>query len=258
MVESGAGTPSTLMITPYYRESRVLIERCIASVATQSVPTDHILVADGEPAGWIDAVPVRHIVLDRCHRNYGNTPRALGLMLGVSEGYRAIGLLDADNFIDPDHVASCLTARDRFPEADYIIAYRRFVDIDGNVMPLADEPVENHVDTSCFFFLPGSFAALPVWGLIPDEGAAISDRIFYAALRARGLIGACTGRPTVNYRVTIAELYQQLGLAVPPEAKPRHDVAAIARWLAGLDDAALERIEQRCGVRLRTTLDAIQ
>lgn len=244
------GEPRVLIVTPYYREPRATLERCIASVATQSAPTAHLLVADGHPVDWIGEHAVRHIALDRAHGNFGNTPRAVGLIAGIGEGYDAIGLLDADNWIDPDHVASCLAAARQFPLADYIVALRRFRRFDGTVMPLVDEPMETHVDTSCFMFLPGSYAALPLWGTAPDGLSAACDRFFYAALRVRGLVAACTGRTTVNYEVSLDHLYTQLGEIPPAGAKPGLDVAAIARWLDGLTPRERQIAERRAGVSL--------
>jgi hypothetical protein len=42
------------IVTPYYKEDRALIERCIDCVRAQSIPTEHILVADGHPQSWIN------------------------------------------------------------------------------------------------------------------------------------------------------------------------------------------------------------
>ena len=244
------GEPRVLIVTPYYREPRATLERCIASVAAQSVPTAHLLVADGHPVDWIGDHAVRHIALDRAHGNFGNTPRAIGLMAGIGEGYDAIGLLDADNWIDHDHVATCLATAQQFPSADYIIAQRRFCRVDGSVMPLADEPVEVHVDTSCFFFLPGSYAALPLWGTMPDGVSPMCDRIFYAAIRARGLVAACTGRTTVNFEVSLTHLYERLGEEPPERAKDGLDVAAIVLWLESLTPRERAIVERRAGVSL--------
>lgn len=241
--------PSVAVITPYYRESRAVIEQCIASVAAQTVPTAHILVADGYPQSWIDGVGVRHIILDRNYGNFGNTPRAIGLIAAIGEAFAAIALLDADNFFDADHVATCLTMAAHNPDADYVVARRRFIAIDGRPMALAEEPTDQHIDTNCFFFLPGSYAALPVWGLIPAEMSPISDRLFYAALRKRKLIAVETDKITVSYRVSIAELYETIGMTAPAGTKPRHDVDAIARWFAGLHPAARQQIERQIGVR---------
>src|ERR1700731_4980422 len=96
------------IITPYHEESRDQLERCIRSVSAQTVPTDHIIVADGRPQDWIDATGARHLRLDRAHGDYGNTPRGLGAMLAIAERYDGIGLLDADNWLEPEHVAACV------------------------------------------------------------------------------------------------------------------------------------------------------
>jgi hypothetical protein len=63
-------------------------------------------VSDGFPQDWLDSANVRHIRLGRPHNDAGNTPRGLGALLAVSEGYDGIGLLDADNWYDEDHIAA--------------------------------------------------------------------------------------------------------------------------------------------------------
>lgn len=73
------------IITPYYKEERRLLERCIASVRNQTIGTDHFLVADGFPQDWIDTTGVRHLKLDRSHGDGGNTPRGVGALLAVAE-----------------------------------------------------------------------------------------------------------------------------------------------------------------------------
>jgi cellulose synthase/poly-beta-1,6-N-acetylglucosamine synthase-like glycosyltransferase len=96
------------VITPYYKESRAWLERCLDSVAAQSHPCTHIVVADGHPQDWIDERPVRHLRLDRPHADYGDTPRALGGLMAANEGFDAICFLDADNWYGRHHVLSCL------------------------------------------------------------------------------------------------------------------------------------------------------
>jgi hypothetical protein len=54
------------------------------SAAHQTINVDHIVVADGFAQQWIDDEPVRHIKLDRCYDDYGNTPRGLGALLAIS------------------------------------------------------------------------------------------------------------------------------------------------------------------------------
>lgn len=70
-------------VTPYYRESREILERCLQSVARQTRPCAHYLVSDGDPQDWIDELPVRHLRLDENHADYGNTPRTAGGLLAA-------------------------------------------------------------------------------------------------------------------------------------------------------------------------------
>ena len=246
--------PRTLIVTPYLRESRAVIERCIASVAAQSVPADHLLVADGGAAGWIDALPVRHIRLDRTHGDAGNTPRAIGLLLGIAEGYGALGLLDVDNILAPDHLATCLAAAQAAPDRDYVIARRRFCRPDGTpIAALPEEAIEEHVDTSCFLFLPGSYPLLPFWGTMPRELSPICDRIFYRVLKAHRMRPAIADHVTVDFQVNLRAFYTGLGEAPPAEARDTPDFAAIQRWIDALDDAGLARASLRAGVPLFRT-----
>ena len=84
-------TTRPIVITPYYKEDPALLRRCMDSVRAQTVPTEHFLVADGYPQDWIDAEPVRHLKLDRSHRDYGNTPRGVAALLATSEGETSSG-----------------------------------------------------------------------------------------------------------------------------------------------------------------------
>src|SRR5260370_28868940 len=126
------------IVTPYYREPRATLERCIASVRAQTFRCDHFLIADGFPQDWIDDGQARHISLDQPHKDYGNVARGIGALLAVSEAYEGIGFLDADNWLDADHVEACVGAGRG--GADLVIATRRFVRPDRNDFHLAEEP----------------------------------------------------------------------------------------------------------------------
>ncbi|MCU0940002.1 MAG: tetratricopeptide repeat protein, partial [Burkholderiaceae bacterium] len=104
------GGPRVAVVTPYYKERRAWLERCIASVKAQDYPVTHYMVADGFAQDWIDHSGVRHLKLDQGHADFGNTPRAIGAQLAVSEGFDAVCFLDADNWFAPDHVSRCLAA----------------------------------------------------------------------------------------------------------------------------------------------------
>lgn len=85
---------------------------------------------------------------------------------------------------------------------------------------------------------------------MPDGVSPMCDRIFYGAIRARGLIAACTGRTTVNFEVSLAHLYEQLGEEPPQRAKAGLDVAAIVRWLEALSPRERQIAERSVGVSL--------
>lgn len=239
-------------ITPYYRESRNDLERCINSVKHQTVTADHILVADGFPQNWIDQAGIRHLRLDRAHGDYGNTPRGIGSLMAVAEGYDGIGLLDADCWLEPDHLEHCLTQAEKIgPSCGYVIAARIFRRPDGSIINLAEELPSVHVDTNCFFFMPPSFDALPIWMLMPREVSAVCDRVFFLAIRARNLVSVLTAKKTVNYTYTFAPLYRSLGEIPPNPTKENPDHIAVTAWINALAPTRLELINQRIGADLR-------
>ena len=224
------------IITPYYKEERRLIERCIDSVRNQTLRADHFLVADGFPQDWIDTVGVRHLKLDRSHGDWGNTVRGVGALIAIAEEYDAIGLLDEDNWLEPDHVEACVAAASTTPTpCDYVVAQRVFRRIDGSLMPehaaLVEDP--NHVDTSCFFFLRGAFCSLPHWAMMPKEVSPECDRVFYSMLRQRDFVVARVPKPTVNFQTLYASHYIMIGETPPPGAKHLNIGEAMA-WLRSL------------------------
>ena len=229
-------TPRVAVITPYYKEPRAWLDRCLASVQAQQHPATHIVIADGHPQAWLDDAGVRHLRLDRAHGDFGNTPRSLGAQLAVSEGYDAICFLDADNWYAPDHISSCLAAVAAAPHpVDYVVARRRFVRDDGSPLPRTfdeDATAERagHIDTNCYFLLRGAFAALGRWILIPKPIGLLGDRVFRMALERDGRERAFTSSATVNYLCTSPDLYEAAGEVPPPFAYAHVDHAASRRW----------------------------
>jgi glycosyltransferase involved in cell wall biosynthesis len=240
------------IVTPYYKEDRKTLERCLQSVRKQSIHVDHIVVADGFPQSWIDDEPVRHIRLDTAHANFGNTPRGLGALLAVSEGYEGIGLLDADNWLAPDHVANCVEIASRQTEqCDFIIARRHLMTPDKILLDLVDEPSPSLVDTNCYFFLPGSYPVLHHWVTMPKPLTPINDRMFLAAAAAYKLRSAQIDRRTVFYETLWSANYEAAGLAVPPNAKPDVDMMPAQIWLDSLSAEQLRLANKLAGSVLR-------
>jgi len=238
------------IITPYHREARPLLQRCIESVRNQSIPADHFLVADGFPQPWIDGEKVRHLKLDREHGDNGNTPRGVGALVAIGEEYDGIGLLDADNWLDRDHVEACLDAAASVSggaaECDFVIAQRRFCRPDETILPFPEEA--GHIDTSCFFFLRGSFCIVPHWAMMPRALSPICDRVFAAMLRRHALRFARVDRPTVNFHCLWASCYQAVGESPPPEATHTLDEAKLDEWLKSLTPREVEVACRLAGV----------
>jgi hypothetical protein len=208
---------------------------------------DHFMVSDGFPQEWLDHANVRHIRLGKAHSDLGNTARALGALLAVSEGYDAIGLLDADNWLDSGHIEECYRAADSAPEtpADLVIAKRRILLPDGRLTNLVVEP--DHVDTSCFWFLPGSFHLLHYWGIMPRQMGPFGDRVFYRMIKTKSLTIRRAKEITVNYTCHYEFGYRSLGIKPPPGAKPGVNMGEVIFSISRLDQRQQELIRRRCG-----------
>ena len=251
------------VITPYYKESRAYLQRCINSVRDQdySCEITQILVADGHAQDWIDSVcaesqplrSVRHLRLDITHADYGNTPRALAGLMAVSEGFHAICFLDADNWLEPDHISECLHVAQQSPEPiDWIHASRLLCREDGTRLDSKVEEIFNstYADTNCQFLFPGAFHMLTRWILLPKPLAAIADDIIHRCMVEAGLRSVRTRKPTVNYLCTWIYAFECMGETPPPYAKPNVDRNAIADWIAGLNPRQHLLIERYLNVQL--------
>ena len=237
-VAAPSGPPMrVLVVTAYYKEERALIERTIRSVAGQTAVAkgqavvDHLLVADGFPQDWIAGAGVRHVALDRAHGDYGNTPRGYGSVLGIAEGYDAICYCDADNWYEPEHVETCLTAARALDGVDYVIARRIMRRPDETAIPIEDEPVSTHVDTNCFFFLPGSYHLIHHFANAPRELSIIGDRLFFGMLKGAKLKTVLLQKPTVSYLCLWEPVYRAIGETPPEGAKTGADHRPAEAWL---------------------------
>lgn len=243
------------IVTPYFKEPAATLARCIDSVRNQRPSNEvgeiaHIVVADGHPQHWLDDLNVRHLKLDRSHGDYGNTPRSIGAQLAASEGYDAVAFLDADNWFDPDHVASCAAVLLGTSEPiDYVVARRRLVRDDGSQLPVvaADNATFAHVDTSCYFLSWSAFHTLAHWSVMPKPLSLVGDRMYRRALQAAGLQFAAVDHPTVNYLCTWSAFFEAIGETPPPYAKPNIDLAPVQRWWHRLDPRSQQVVERLAG-----------
>lgn len=242
-----------VMITPYFKESREYLERCIESVKRQTIPTDHYLVADGFPQDWIDGTGVRHIRLDRNSADYGDTPRGIGAMLAISAGYDAIGLLDADCWLEPDHVETCFEcANMAAEEPDFVVARVKTLLPDGTPIPAVEESVDTHIDTNSYLMLSGGHRFLSAWTMVPRQLAVVCDRVIFAGIKAQGAEFSVCSSATVNYTTTWLAHYKMMGLTPPPEAKANPDHIGCARWIENLSERDFKIYSRRLGFPLDT------
>ena len=239
--------PRYAIVTPYYKEPREILTRCLDSVRRQTIPADHILIADGFAQDWLDGEGVIHLRLPQAAADYCNTPRGLGALYAARLGYDGIGLLDADNWYEADHVALCAGAAAKTANpVDVVAAKRRLLRFDGRPFNVPDEP--NHIDTSCYWFAPSAYHLLSYWATQPRELAPLCDRVYYAMLKAQSARIAHTDRITVNYTWPYEGLYRAFGETPPPGFKPTIDMRPIYEWLADLPPDKRRQVALNAGV----------
>jgi len=226
--------PRVAVITPYYREPVEFLRAAHDSVRRQTYPTTHFVVADGAPRDEVRGWPVEHIVLPRNHGDFGDTPHALGAISALSLGYDAIAFLDSDNWYLPNHVETMVAAQRRSGHP-VVLAARSFHRLDGSLMAgLRDE--ENHADTNCLFLSGEAARLVPLLAIKPKAFAEVGDRIFWRALRQRGVPFIRVMIPTVAYRTPYKAHYQAIGETPPPGAKDTAG-AKFRAWMAAASES---------------------
>jgi glycosyltransferase involved in cell wall biosynthesis len=240
------------IVTAYFKEDRATVERCLASVRSQTVPVEHILVADGHPQDWVRATGVRHIALDRSHGDFGDTPRMVGLVLAIREGYDAVQFLDADNLLYPRH-AALATELLRGTGAHMLVLKRRLLRPDGSALNFTAPEDESLtvIDTNCYLFARSALATAIKWALVPRELAFMGDRVFRSVFSKVGHPVAVMPEPTVGYTCMWEAVYRAAGEEPPPGC---HDLTALrenaAVWWSGLDEARRDEIQVALGVKI--------
>jgi hypothetical protein len=174
-------SPRIAVITPYYNEDVAILKRCHASVLDQTVPCTHFFVADGEGCEEVDAFACRHIRLGGTgHNDNGNTPRSIGALCAMNEGYHCIAYLDADNWFLPDHLASAIKTQ-RQTGCEVVFTGREIAFPDGELLPQLDEEdlSRSHADTSSMVVFEPAFRSLSLWAQMPRELGPFCDRVAF-------------------------------------------------------------------------------
>jgi hypothetical protein len=208
------------VVTPYHNEPLEILKRCHDSVLSQTEgEAIHILAADGVPRSEIDGWDkVRHLKLPP-HRDFGDTPRAIGALSAATWGAEAICFLDADNWFEPNHLA-CMIGLQLKTGAQVVTATRTLYRLDGTRLGLcAESNGRTFVDTNGYFLTRPTFPITAAWVFKPPADAIVGDRVFWNAVQKAGFTRAHCGEPTVNYTTSIASHYLRFGERPPPGAK---------------------------------------
>lgn len=215
----GRDSPRVAVVTPYYRFETDWLESCCESVRAQTFPCTHILVADGFPSDAVAACGGQHITLPVRHSDWGDTPRAIGSVSAVSQGFDAICYLDIDNWYEPDHIESLVDLARRSGAA-VCSSGRRLHRPDGSLLgDCIEVDGETFIDTNCFYLTRKAYPVLHTWYLMPPRYHAAGDRVLLEAIKRRKLPRAHSGRPTVAYRTTYVHHFQRFGETPPADAK---------------------------------------
>jgi len=205
------------VITPYYKEDLSVIERCHKSIREQTVPCTHFLISDGRASEYVENWSAQHIILPYSHADYGNTPRAIGALSAINQGFNPILFLDADNWFSPEHAEIAIAIKLAFPDADVTASYRQLVLPDGTEIDSdAEDSSQSHIDTSCLTMFENSFFLLPLWATMTKPLSVIGDRIMYEALKTNGLKVRWTGFRSLYYTTNCAHHWRRAGKPAPP------------------------------------------
>lgn len=216
------------VVTPYYGEPVEWLRACNDSVARQTHPCTHIMVADGAPFAEIDSWPADHIVLPENHDDFGSTPRLIGSNHAIALGCDAIAYLDADCWYREDHVATLVDLLIS-TGAGFASSGRMLCRPDGSVMrPCPEIDPDHFVDTNCMIVGRAGFPTVAMWGRIPSYGHVIGDRIMLHYFIESGIGRAHSPLPSVYYRAKRPGVYRAInepipeGLEVPPDYAAGH------------------------------------
>jgi glycosyltransferase involved in cell wall biosynthesis len=207
------------VVTPYYKEDLQTLARCHNSVMHQSyTQVKHFMVADGFPKNQVGAWQCEHITLPNCG-DVGDTPRVVGYAVASARGYDAICFLDADCWLEPDHVETMVSVMKASDKA-VVTCPRNLYELDGKFMAVdVESDGKQFNDTNCYLIHRNAYPLIHGWITKPLGSGLIGDRYFWSEVCLSGVSMARSLKATVNYTTSFAFHYKQHGLPVPDHAK---------------------------------------
>lgn len=208
------------IISAYHKEPLDTIKRCVDSVKAQThTDCTHILVSDGHPLDDDVIVDwgVQHVRLPKEHADFGDTPRLVGSAMAYSQGFDALCWLDADNWIEPNHVALLVQHATIFG-ADVVTATRTLYWPDGRKLDLClESDGKKFNDTNCYLVMRRAMFVAGAWVFKDTNLSVVGDRVVWKEMQRFARAHCST--PTVNYTSNVAVHYTERGLEPPPEAR---------------------------------------
>jgi glycosyltransferase involved in cell wall biosynthesis len=207
------------VITPYYKEDLNTLARCHKSVVAQTYKdVTHFMVADGFPRDYVDTWECEHIKLPNC-ADTGDTPRVVGYAVASARGFDAICFLDADCWLEPQHISEMVDIM-KSSGCAVVTCPRNLYHMDGTFMAVDKESDGRAFnDTNCYLIHRNAYMLIHAWIQKPPGEGLIGDRYFWFEVCKSGVPMARAIKPTVNYTTTFAFHYELNGLPVPDHAK---------------------------------------
>ena len=214
------------VVTPYYKESKRVLNRCITSVAKQTHDdVVHILVSDGYPQDWVNDCTLHHIVLPNVG-NFGDTPRAMGAAYAAGIEADAIIFLDADCWMPHYHVENLITV---VQAGAGIVTCPRTIWLDGEEVGVCLESNGYQFnDTNCYLITKPYFSVCSAWAFKNQKDCIIGDRVFWNAVQRSGA-SILRAKSTIHYDSDYAHHYQMFGKTPPPQSKVLFD-GKVMKW----------------------------
>jgi len=218
-LESGEDEMKVAVITAYYKEDLNTLARCHQSVMKQTYKdVKHFMVADGHARDYVDEWGCEHIKMPNCG-DAGDTPRVVGYAVAAARGFDAVCFLDADCWIEPEHVQTMAGVMTE-SNCPVVTCPRNLYHLSGEYMALDTESDGRAFnDTNCYLVRRDAFYLCSAYINKPPNTGLIGDRYFWLAVCQSGVRIARSMKATVNYTTSFAFHYQQHGLEIPDYAK---------------------------------------
>lgn len=196
------------VITPYHKETLEVIDSAHKSVLQQDLKVTHIMVADGHPNPLVSTWDCHHIVLPEAHHDAGNFARGVGALHAFQRGAEYVCFLDADNWLETNHVSSLYQAMFKF-NADIGVSRRMLRRLDCSILDPFDAESDGvrFADTGTVMLSRSAIEIAALWATLPVSLSGAGDQIIWSAIKHRGFKITLTELATMNYKTKWAVHY---------------------------------------------------